>query len=784
MKTLSRVSYVRLCTGLLLSYGWCLQILPAEAVDNDYWTNASVIAFSPPSTSLAISGWNFKATAELGEPNHAGASGGTSVWWRWTNQVAGIYRLDTMGSQFDTVLAVYTNGASISSLQEVVSNDNTSSSNLASVVTFEAVANECYFIAVDSSTNTTTDPDRLAGLIALNLYYLRPVCPPPANDMFADAKELVGESGIEYACSIDASTEPEEPQHAGNAGGCSVWWKWTAPTNEIFELDTAGSSFDTLLAVYTGTAVNHLTVVASNAVVGGGFTNVVAFTPLACTNYYIAVDGLDGANGDIVVVFGRRSRPSNDHFTNSAPLSGVAYGSNRRATKESGEPNHAGNPGGKSVWWIWWPEQSGLYTIDTDLSSFDTLLAVYYGWAVDDLKYLASDDDSSGVAMRSKVLVRVNAGVPHRVAVDGFRLRNGTVEEGNITLGVGYLYDHDQLEEAVRIPNAIPPDGWHGFSANQEATKRDGEPKHANNLGGASMWWYWTPTSSGVYQLDTFGSTFDTLLGVYTGNEFPLSLVVSNDNAAGTSQSSVSFTAQDGTTYRIAVDGFNYGSTASEAAQGNIKLNLKYIPVPPPPNNNIAKAFSLSGYSATTNGYNVGADWEQDEPNHVGDNGGVSIWYKWKAPKTGWYQVDTLGSSFDTLLAVYQGSSMGSLQVVASNNDFCGIQSRVVFDATESTLYRIAVDGCDGAIGTIQLTLAAVNPPAAANCNYLPGPPAQFTLDFYGDAGQEYAVEFKSKLDDPEWQELASYAGKGNMITAVFPAPDVTGFYRLLMRPQ
>ena len=50
--------------------------------------------------------------------------------------------------------------------------------------------------------------------------------------------------------------------------------------------------------------------------------------------------------------------PSNDNFTNriffatnsvaAAGAAATAY-----ATKEPGEPNHGGNPGGKSVWWSW-----------------------------------------------------------------------------------------------------------------------------------------------------------------------------------------------------------------------------------------------------------------------------------------------------------------------------------------------------------------------------------------------------------------------------------------------
>lgn len=64
---------------------------------------------------------------------------------------------------------------------------------------------------------------------------------------------------------LNASLEsPNETPHAGNAGGKSRWWSWTALANGTVNINTAGSNFNTLLDVYTGTALNALTVVASN----------------------------------------------------------------------------------------------------------------------------------------------------------------------------------------------------------------------------------------------------------------------------------------------------------------------------------------------------------------------------------------------------------------------------------------------------------------------------------------------------------------------------------------
>ena len=99
-----------------------------------------------------------------------------------------------------------------------------------------------------------------------------------------------------------ASKESGEPNHAGNPGGKSVWFEWTAPVAASVSIDTHGSSFDTLLAVYTGTSIAALTEVLSNDNDGSANGNSgLSFVASAGTVYRIAVDGFDGASGNILL---------------------------------------------------------------------------------------------------------------------------------------------------------------------------------------------------------------------------------------------------------------------------------------------------------------------------------------------------------------------------------------------------------------------------------------------------------------------------------------------------
>src|SRR5439155_14821326 len=90
----------------------------------------------------------------------------------------------------------------------------------------------------------------------------------PANDKFTNRIPLAGTSVTATGSNVGASKEAGEPDHAGNAGGKSVWWSWTSPANGELTLttddstNTDGSPLDTLLAVYRGATLSALSVVA------------------------------------------------------------------------------------------------------------------------------------------------------------------------------------------------------------------------------------------------------------------------------------------------------------------------------------------------------------------------------------------------------------------------------------------------------------------------------------------------------------------------------------------
>jgi Ca2+-binding RTX toxin-like protein len=224
--------------------------------------------------------------------------------------------------------------------------------------------------------------------------------------------------------------------------------------------------------------------------------------------------------------------------------------------------------------------------------------------------------------------------------------------------------------------------------SNGTASNESGEPLHDSRAqSDATTWWSWTAPSSGAVEFNTDGSTFDTILAVYTGPAVDdLAFVTSNDDTNVSVQSEVRFPTTLGTTYRIAVASF--GPTAT----GRIRLNWL-------PNDDFADAVTISGAAGGINGSTVSATLETGEPDHnphISAATAASVWYRWTAPRGGRVLINTSGSSFDTVLAVYTGAAVDGLTLVGSNDDAGGFTSAVTFTATAGSTYRIAVGGYDG----------------------------------------------------------------------------------------
>ena len=113
-----------------------------------------------------------------------------------------------------------------------------------------------------------------------------------------------------------------------------------------------------------------------------------------------------------------------------------------------------------------------------------------------------------------------------------------------------------------------------GGGTNVFASHEINEPNHSpdGNGGSRSVWYQWQAPATGTATIDTLGTGFDTVLGVYTGTSVGALNVVGKDDDTVERTSRVSFAATAGTVYKIAVDGFNNSGSGGDA--GPITINF------------------------------------------------------------------------------------------------------------------------------------------------------------------------------------------------------------------
>lgn len=140
--------------------------------------------------------------------------------------------------------------------------------------------------------------------------------------------------------------------------------------------------------------------------------------------------------------------PANDNFENAIPLSGISINtsaSNVDATMERGEPYHGDGFAGASVWWTWVAPSNGFAVVSTAGSittarfEMDTLLGIYTGTSVSQLRPIASnDDDDENESYNSRVSFPITQGTTYHIAVGAWRFQGDIPEQGVIQLSIAY----------------------------------------------------------------------------------------------------------------------------------------------------------------------------------------------------------------------------------------------------------------------------------------------------------------------------------------------------------
>lgn len=164
-------------------------------------------------TATVISGGSGTAT---------GAYAGNPQWCRWTAPGSGPVTFDTTGSKIDTVLTAYTGGAG--SLTQVATNDNISSTNRQSRMTFTAAQGVTYSISLSANANDT-----------YMLNWSQPVSAPTlmAAVLPSSRSVVTGSAATAFATVINSGSK--------TATGCTVSLPQGFPAGFFFQPTTAAN---------------------------------------------------------------------------------------------------------------------------------------------------------------------------------------------------------------------------------------------------------------------------------------------------------------------------------------------------------------------------------------------------------------------------------------------------------------------------------------------------------------------------------------------------------------
>ena len=345
------------------------------------------------------------ATREAGEPAHAGAAGGRSLWFEWTAPVTRTVAFDTADSGFDTVLAVY-RGESLGALTPVAANDDAEGRATSRVVFTARPITTASGSATGETYAATVEPGEAASESGHTVWFS---FAPPAGtyelsltgpysgvddlsvydgsdfgdlelvdwerdtvrigvdtgdrvlvtfDVFgsyelswkpvaAAANDLFSRAralpteGDEVVPTDGATTQPGE--EPGDAG---VWFTWTAPAAGpvTFDISEQSGGWDESLSVFTGSSIRDLSPVGRTTL----DSSWVTWTAAAGVTYRVRLGPYAGPRRPLIWAFGR---PANDDFASPRQLTGAKGTlpfSMAHATEQPGEPHtHSGTDGSR-----------------------------------------------------------------------------------------------------------------------------------------------------------------------------------------------------------------------------------------------------------------------------------------------------------------------------------------------------------------------------------------------------------------------------------------------------
>ena len=260
---------------------------------NDGFLDALPVDSIPFSHSVDTSA----ATRQRGEPS-CGYGNESTVWYAFSPDEDTFIVADSEGSDYSAIIGIWTE-SKFGLVREECSTPD-------SAVALEAEAGETYFFQVSRLPGFIfREPEPVPfELPGFSLQFNISVAVPPANDDFANAQLVASLPFTMTVNNLTATEEDGEPTPS-----CiepydveyTLWYRYTAPRDEILVADTEGSvPYGLAMGVYTGDTLADLTEVACPAVFS--IPMRVGFQAEAGQTFYFQIGALSFE--DVAIFFG------------------------------------------------------------------------------------------------------------------------------------------------------------------------------------------------------------------------------------------------------------------------------------------------------------------------------------------------------------------------------------------------------------------------------------------------------------------------------------------------
>ncbi|WP_437677560.1 MXAN_6577-like cysteine-rich protein [Sorangium sp. So ce131] len=589
------------------------------------------------------------------------ASGSTELAYKFTAPQGGLYKFDTTGSSYDTALGVL----DFDVCDELACNDDGPRGAQAITSTLLEEGESVLLVV--------TGYNGAQGDFALNVTWSAPpVCP-------------VGtiEPTLPQVINDDTTTRGDyNTPSCGSAGSPDASYTFTAPAAGRYVFDTFGSSSDTLLELRNGSCTGS--VIACNDDTGTGAESRLVANLSAGQTVVAFVEVAEGEAGPITLNVTEYVPPPCPELDLGSTTPQTVRGSTTGRDRALPSPCAGGY--GPEVTYRFTAPEYALYTFDTFGSGFDTVLHIHDGTCAG--TSLGCNDDTAGVR-ESEVSVVLSAGQTVVVVVDGF----GESSAGAYTLNVNSVLipPCPAIDLGSTVPQSVT-----GSTADAVDILR---PACGGNRG-KELTYSFTAPEDGTYVFDTLGSSFNTVLYARDVDCAGPSLGC-NADAGGGQQSRLWLNLRAGQTIVLVVD----GNTTADA--GDFTLSVQQF-------TGATCAAPIDLGSATpqvVTGSTVGQP-ELVSP-ACGSSSAPEVVYSFTAPENGTYIFDTSGSSFNTILQVFDGTCGG--RSLGCNDDSGGPQSRVHVDLTAGQTVLAVVDGQSSNAGDYVLKVERYTAPGTCS---------------------------------------------------------------------